>query len=465
MFPIFKIGMNYSQSIITDKIKNKHPLGHIQTKPIDGKVPLKGRLVVQQHDADRAGSHWDIRVVIPNQGRSISFVYGSSKEKIKNGEQFSIGRGRISKIIRQPDHSAKYADFEGTIDEGYGKGSVRKVYDKDILITKLNNDEIQFIVEGQKVTMFQMDEDWGMNSSGATTSKFKPLPKGKYAIPKEYDKYIQSGEYIAQEKIDGGNYTMIIDEYGNGHIVSHREGKDGWIDQQYKIRDKSIYGDLPAGTVLQGEIWHKDGPYRTAGILNSHPLKAHNEQRKHGNLQFTAWDIKSLAGNDVSDLPHEERYELLKSMSDDYHINVVKQYNIKNEKQLDKALNHSLKHHGEGLVLKHKTDNSKPWIKVKPVTIMNCEIVTVNEGDGRCKDSMGSITCKTENNGIVNVGTGYDDKTRKWFWDHRSELEGQIVEVEFLDETEGSLRSPVFHRLSPTQSSILPELEEMKCGK
>jgi hypothetical protein len=446
---LFRIGINYGKARIIERIKaSRLPLGHVETRPIGGYVPVQGRLVVQLHQAKSAGAHWDVRVVIPAQDRSISFVLGASKNKIKAGERFSISTGRVMKMIRQPDHSVEYADFEGIIEHGYGSGTVSKEFSADILITRLQQDRLEFMLDGRRVSVFKMDVDWGMNSSVSTSTEYKSLPKGKYVID-EGNRYLGSN-YVAQDKIDGGNYTLIVDKDSVGHLISHRRSVSGaYIDRRFNIGN--IYGGLPPNTVLQGEVWHEGGPYVAASILNSHPLKAYLSQKIHGKLRFTAWDINKYGGLDVSKLPQVERYKRLSYVGKRHNIDVVYQRELKNSGQLDRALRGAISKYGEGLVFKHKFDNSRPWIKVKPTNIINCTVIDVNQGSGRCATVMGSVNCMTDQGQSVQVGTGYSDLDRQWFWDNRDKLIGQIMEVEYLHQTSDSLRAPRYHRMSPTQ--------------
>jgi bifunctional non-homologous end joining protein LigD len=433
--------------------------------------PIQARLVVQEHIADKAGPHWDMRIVVGD--RAISYVYGSSETKIKNGEPFSVGRGRMSLLIKQPDHTAAYADFEGTIPSGYGKGSVTKVVDEKILITKARNDELQFLLGNQKITIFTVpdggvgpihqSDGWAMNASVSTTAKTKPLPKGKYAVPHmdRILKLVSSGNYVAQEKIDGSNFTMTISKDGQKNLVSHRISVTGDnIDRRFRIFDPGFYGTLPPDTVLQGEVWHSKGPYMTAGMLNASPMESFLKQKAEGSLKWKAWDIARINGKDVSHLPFKERRRILESVGIKYHIPVAKQYHVGNEKQLKTALADAMRNHGEGLVLKH-TDmlyggEKFPMVKVKPTIIKNARIVGFTEGEGKHQGRLGALTVISldDHNQRAQVGTGFTDAEREYIWKHRKDFTNQVVEVELMQETETSLRAPRFHRVSPTKSDI-----------
>jgi len=71
--------------------------------------------VVQQHDADQAGTHHDVRIGNPELGM---FSWAAPKGLPKPGEK------RLA--VMQPTHPHSYNGFEGAIRSGYGKGQVRQ---------------------------------------------------------------------------------------------------------------------------------------------------------------------------------------------------------------------------------------------------------------------------------------------------------------------------------------------------
>lgn len=61
-------------------------------------------------------------------------------------------------------------------------------------------------------------------------------------------------------------------------------------------------------------------------------------------------------------------------------------------------------------------------------------------------DTLGSLLVKMPGSDtIFNVGTGFDDATRKWIWDNREKLKGKIIKYKFFEQGKYSLpRFPVF---------------------
>ena len=102
-----------------------------------------------------------------------------------------------------------------------------------------------------------------------------------WAPPKSYDRqkwkqeiheYMLSGQYIGARKVDGIWAMIIKDEEGNFHLRSRTKNVEGtyadkaeWIPQIL-----SELEDIPAGTVLLGEIYKygEEGSRKATAILN-----------------------------------------------------------------------------------------------------------------------------------------------------------------------------------------------------
>ena len=113
----------------------------------------------------------------------------------------------------------------------------------------------------------------------------------------------------------------------------------------------------------------------------------------------------------------------------------------------------------EGIMIKdvdaiYESKRSASWLKQKPFIEVSLEVTDVEEGTGRNEGKLGALVCSGVDDGktiIVNVGSGFTDDARTEFWDNRTNLPRQIVEVRADAITQNqdgtySLRFPRFLR-------------------
>ncbi|MEK6925909.1 MAG: DNA polymerase ligase N-terminal domain-containing protein [Nanoarchaeota archaeon] len=92
--------------------------------------------VIQEHNASHL--HWDFRLELSGVLKSWA---------IPKTPPFKKGIKRLA--IQVDDHPKSYADFEGEIKEGYGKGSVR-IWDKgNFSLKERTPKKIVFILQGK----------------------------------------------------------------------------------------------------------------------------------------------------------------------------------------------------------------------------------------------------------------------------------------------------------------------------
>ena len=91
----------------------------------------------------------------------------------------------------------------------------------------------------------------------------------------------------------------------------------------------------------------------------------------------------------------------------------------------------------EGVMIKdidagYTCKRSHAWLKMKPFIEVSLEIKDVEEGTGRNEGRLGAFICEGTDDGKdikVNVGSGFSDSDRDSYWNDRSRLPGNIVEV------------------------------------
>lgn len=106
----------------------------------------------------------------------------------------------------------------------------------------------------------------------------------------------------------------------------------------------------------------------------------------------------------------------------------------------------------EGLMLnknttwKNKRNNG--ILKVKSFKNADIRCTDVVEGDGKYKGTLGLIKCNYKGYEL-GVGSGFTDKQRDYYWNHRDEIVGKIVQIKYKCETKNkkggiSVQFPVF---------------------
>ena len=91
----------------------------------------------------------------------------------------------------------------------------------------------------------------------------------------------------------------------------------------------------------------------------------------------------------------------------------------------------------EGIMIKdpesfYECKRSTTWLKLKPVIEISLEVKAIEEGSGRNIGKLGAVIAEGEDDGKhfrLNIGSGFTDLQRKQFWEKKSELIGQIIEV------------------------------------
>ena len=101
---------------------------------------------------------------------------------------------------------------------------------------------------------------------------------------------------------------------------------------------------------------------------------------------------------------------------------------------------------GSGL---YKTKRTSDLLKVKKFHNADVKCVDVFIGGGKYSNTLGGITIDYKSN-LVNVGSGFTDEERDYYWNNKDEIIGKIVDIQFFEESTNqkddgiSLRFPTF---------------------
>jgi ATP-dependent DNA ligase len=218
-------------------------------------------------------------------------------------------------------------------------------------------------------------------------------------------------------------------------------------------------GPEQEGTVLRGELHHPDGAARVGGILNALPEKSIRIQQERGPVEFYAWDIAKFKGRDVSQMPYGQRRELYEGVIAEIrlfnrHLHIVP---AMPERGDPVEVYHTIIHDprglpwSEGVVVKYR-DSVDQCFKVKANDTLDVRVIRYLEGAGKFAGSLGAMVVEGPTGVETEVGSfQLTDEQRRWIWEHREVLTGQIAEVRALTVNEsGAIR--VFVRFHPSKS-------------
>jgi|APSaa5957512576_1039674.scaffolds.fasta_scaffold02665_4 ATP-dependent DNA ligase len=267
---------------------------------------------------------------------------------------------------------------------------------------------------------------------------------------------------LAQTKMDGGRLEVIVD---GGDITCYT--RNGRV-----IDITSQFSDLPFGRyVIDGELLaYEDNiilDRKTGnGIMNSCIAFTASDKDKL-KMKMVAWDIVPLDDfwKGKYNKGAEERLDDLKGMVEEcVNVSTIDNIIIYTHEQAQELYKIKVAEGEEGIILKNRDSiwenrRSRDCVKMKEVLDIDLKITGLNEGSGRHKGRLGSISVTDASDTLrVDVGTGLSDAQRTLFWDRRDELIGSIIEVQYnaIINSKGkkapSLFLPVFVELRKDKS-------------
>lgn len=284
------------------------------------------------------------------------------------------------------------------------------------------------------------------------------IPTWEVQLGSSYDKLkLKDGEWFSLSQKMNGNRASFY----QGKLIS-RQGKE-FTGMQHIISDLEQLG---IGLFYDGELIRKNTDnlpdsenFRIGtGIINS-DLESKNE------IKFVIFDY--FPESDIEKKESTDKYKLRREMLNKLRKVIIEKnlpnieivtmvYEGTDQSQIMKWLDYAVEQGWEGLMLNknavYKCKRTTDLIKIKRFYTMDLPVVEVLEGDGRLKGTLGALVVQYKNN-TVNVGSGFDDETRKRFWKNKESLIGRVIEVKYKeiskDKKTGleSLQFPIFIRL------------------
>lgn len=396
----------------------------------------------QLHKAVKAGTHHDIRLGSKKHGL---YSWATRKDMPTTGKAIQL--------FRQPLHTHKYKEFEGSIPVGeYGGGTVKKEEEVKALITR-KNDHISFTTSEQVPRRFALIPGKGRDAMlvrkadpiapGVKKPHFKTVPRQRVSV------YVSklSPEDVVQPKIDGALSLFHILRNKDIEVLSHRTSKrsggpifhtERFFGRRPKL--KTISKDL-TDTVLLGEMYgEKDGkaiPVQTlGGLLNSKLDKSLRTQRMEGiKLKAMLFDIHKLNGRDTTKLPYAERLKLVEKIKP--MLNHPEKFELPESVKgpeagktlLDKIQSGKHPLTVEGLVVRKPSGET---LKAKLFTEHDVYIRDIFPGEGKYAGKAAGgfdYSLKPEGPIVGKCGTGLDDALRKDMWENPQTYLGRVARI------------------------------------
>ena len=265
---------------------------------------------------------------------------------------------------------------------------------------------------------------------------------------------------IIQTKMDGMRANIIIDSDGKVDIRS-RNGKQ--IDLHGMLDISGMFDIVIDGELI---VLDDDGNIldrKTGnGILNS-AVRGTITPEEAERVRMVAWDIIPLEDFKVGrfDMPYSNRLDNLKfTLFVEDKIDIVETSMADNMDEVRMIFQEALDAGQEGVIVKN-TDSiwedkrSKHQVKMKVELEADLLVTAWNEGAGKYKGLMGSVTAVTDNGQLeVNVGSGFNDEDRKML---PEDIVGKIITVKYNEVIQDKNKD--------TKSLFLPIFVEIRLDK
>jgi bifunctional non-homologous end joining protein LigD len=422
------------------------------------------RFIVQKHDATRL--HWDFRLEMDGVLKSWAVTRGPS-----------INPDDKRLAVRTEDHPLSYGDFEGTIPEKeYGGGTVMLWDDgtwspiKGKSAKDIDKGHLHFVLDGERMKGEwllirlrprgkEKRENWLLRKiddaeaggsdtlvetaltsvktgrtmqeiaegkSPATSSRrqagnsTRPAPAKKARkqaggkVPAFHDLQLctlvddvpTGNGWIHEVKYDG--YRALIAIGGGSAKVFTRNGHD-WTDKFPRIADYAAA--LPASNALiDGEmVAFKHGKPDFSTLKDA--------ISSNGEMTLFAFDLLSLEGEDLTELPNVQRKERLRPLLEgaDPHLQYAEHVTGAGEKLFEAMCREGY----EGIVSKradapYRATRTKSWLKVKCTRRQEFVLIGWSKSSAKGRPFASLLLGQYRDGKLVysgKVGTGFDRET------------------------------------------------------
>ena len=286
--------------------------------------------------------------------------------------------------------------------------------------------------------------------------------------------------FSVSQKVNGIRATFFA-----GSLVS-RTGNE-IVGFEYILQDiKKLEKCLGAHVALDGELRLREEFCK--GLTDNEAFKVGtgiaNSTRDMSNkykLQFIIFDVLPAQDwiFDRSRLLYIERLSWLneiKEIIEREGLQTLKivpvMYSGRDADMIERCLIEANNNGWEGVMInrnvQYQYKRTNGILKYKSFNTIDLECIGMIEGTGKYVGMMGALRCKFGDN-VVCVGTGFDDRLRKYLWDMGTWINGKIIEVKYKDITSDavtgleSLQFPVFVQIKMDKTQA-DDIEAIRCS-
>jgi hypothetical protein len=435
---------------------------------IDHTTLNRWTLAVQHHDAERAGKHFDLRLVDPDAGKAHSWAIPKARLP-QPGEKLLA----VQTFTHTPDYALHFGERgPQAIGKGYGKGKVQMVMKEPVEVVEADNNKVRFnVYAGKDINEYLLrrthENKWLLQNTTITKERRPDIPQSKpdykETAPSKVD--VTDDSQLMAGKIDGAHNTFVLDAGQPVRVFSYRpsERATGIIEHSHRFLPghTARVPDHLDGLVLRGELVAADphtGAARssqdTGAVLNSGVWKSRDLQA-HTPLRALIFDVARRNGKDVESLPYEEKLPILRQVHESLPFLELPPMARSSEAKinlLNRIRTGAEPLTSEGVVLWPLKGGAPIKAKFRPTHDVFVREIFLEKGK-RTGLAGGFTYSWTPQGEIVGrVGTGLSHDEKKQMYEDPTAFAGRVARVQALGvfankhdpKKPGALRAPAF---------------------
>lgn len=206
--------------------------------------------------------------------------------------------------------------------------------------------------------------------------------------------------YWVSEKLDG------VRGFWDGRVLRTRSGREIHAPEWF------IAG-FPTDVAMDGELWIERGKFDlVSGIVR----KETAVDSEWSAVRYCIFDLPKHSG------PFDERVQSMRKLVAELNkpqLQVVRQYKVASQEELQKHLAKVVEEGGEGLMLHrgkahYQAKRTNDLIKLKPLDDAEAVVVSHVAGKGKYRGMLGALVVEMANGAQFKIGSGFSDEERKF---------------------------------------------------